>query len=209
MGYYMSSVKKYQYIQKGLTTKTNSTLKLAITTSFSVIILFLFLFIINGNELTTINQLHQTYGKYTASIPKEKEKDYTELYNDPLVKDYYEFYEKNVVEDNIEYQIYSSDREILDFINIELVEGNYPQSDNEIALERKYLYFLGIKDNEMLGAKLKLNAQEYVVSGIIVEHGVESGDFENNKYTCLLNSHQFSANTIFLQISDTRQYEEV
>lgn len=205
----MRNYKKYNYIQKGLTQQCNSTKSIACTTVLAVVILFLLLFIINGNETATIQQLYNTYGKYTAQIPKLEGRDYSELYKDSRLESYHEINIQSVEEDGAVYNVYSSDENILSYLNLDLLEGEYPQQPNEIAVERKFLYRMGIQEQEALGKKIKFNDDIYTIKGIVIAYEADFGNYVEDGYTCIINDSNIFPNKILLQIKDIRSYEQI
>ena len=203
----MKWYQKYSFIQKALTQNGNSTKKIALTTIFSVSIIFLVLFVLNGNEMTSIEQLYQTYGTYTVTIPKDDNTDYEGLYNDNCLKNYWEIGKDEYEENGNSIIKYNADENFIKYSNVSLIEGKYPEKSNEIAVERRFLFSLGVKSEEMIGKKISCQNKEYLVTGIVIQYSAFDELDEQNPYIYVTNDKTISPNTVMLQLRDIRNYE--
>lgn len=198
---------KIKIIQKGLSKKQNSTLLIRCTIAFMMIITSLFLFLINGNEILLVEKMYDEFGRYTFCFPIN-DLDYSLISEDNRVKDYLEISSESIQEDDMILNVYSAEPRILDFINADIIEGNFPNSDNEIAVERGLLYRYGIGEKDAIGKTIVIEQREYVVSGIVFVNKNEGIENDKTEFKILKTKTNNAGNEILVQLKDIRNYKE-
>ena len=197
---------KISIIKKSLSKKSNSTSLICWSIAFMVTITSMLLFLINGNEMLSLESQYDKYGKYTFSFPSSDE-DYLNVVADDMIRDFLPVVEETV-EDEYILNKYSSDYRILDFINAKIIEGQFPQKKNEVAVEGSFLYRCGIGENDALGKKITINQHEYIVSGIIYANNEGFEVADDNEYTILKQNFDNNHNIILTQLWDVSHYKQ-
>lgn len=62
---------------------------------------------------------------------------------------------------------YYINTDFFDFSNVKLSEGKFPEKENEIMCEKKYLYKKGLEFSSDSITKIEYNGKEYIVSGVV------------------------------------------
>ena len=72
--------------------------------------------------------------------------------------------QENFTED--EYLI-ACDNEFTEITDCKLVKGKFPESSNEVLCNINYLFQLGYEYKEMIGAKITVDENDYIVTGLV------------------------------------------
>lgn len=124
------------------------------------------------------NEFANNFGKENAiiSIHNEDEKAIQKLVDDGVVSDYGTAHLLGAIYKKSEEQfceIAKLDSKAKEYMNLKIIEGSYPKSENEIAIEKSQLYRLGI--NASVGDKINLN--------YMVQNGEELSKAVSKTYT--------------------------
>ena len=85
---------------------------------------------------------------------------------------------KKAVSEPFEIQMVWADDAYLSMMGRELIQGSYPQKENEIAMDSHTLLNLGVE--EKLGSQVILDGESFVLSGILTEMPVRLGELMGN-----------------------------
>ena len=61
--------------------------------------------------------------------------------------------------------VISCEKNYLELMGIKILDGKFPDKKDEVMCNIDYLYGLGYSYDEMIGAKIKINNEEFIVAG--------------------------------------------
>ena len=182
----------------------------------SISIITTILFFMKTNETSSLEESFDTYGKYTVRIEEDDLASYYEkLAEEPKVKDSFTCYKKEFAIDENNYTHLFADSKIIDFTSISLVDGSFPTKDNEILIERNYLFHMGISKDEMVGSKVVLpiddkgNVKEFIVKGVIVENTAIISGYVNDSLIVVFPENDLEPNQLLIQVTNLLDYKEI
>ena len=116
---------------------------------------------IGGEYLKKIAK--ESYGEYHYSIGYLDKETANKIKNDKTLYKVAQTQE-NFTED--EYLI-ACDNEFTEITDCKLVKGKFPESSNEVLCNINYLFQLGYEYKEMIGAKITVDENDYIVTGLV------------------------------------------
>lgn len=162
----------------------------------SLTVIQVFFYYSLGNNINIKTNNEKTYGKYDISVITDNEEDINDIIQLDGITDFEEF-SINLIQDaydNNVSMVKASER-YCDFYGYEIYMGSFPHESYEILCEPWYLYKLGYNENQMLGAHLLIDNQEYIVSGLISSNG-----YKNYTVPTILTVSNVTANGVILCI---------
>lgn len=181
--------------------------------SITVFLLVSSLSVIKANETITVRNLLETYGNFSVSSEDENALSQKEqLAADPRIESVLPigFFQAQLGKDHFQI-IYASDQ-VSDFYNFKLVDGTFPKNENEVAIEKSYLFQQGLSESEMLGATISVPSsdgteEQAIVTGVLQVNKSISGFLDE---IVILRSNQESMYTrLLIQIKDLEHYKSV
>ena len=209
------NIRKIFFIVKHFYKSRKNVMRIISATMISVFLIMVTLLIIKTNESAILNELFDTYGKYTVSIDEEALPRFNEIQEDSKVKDFITFFQSEYKIDEFIYTNYYAKPEIIEFKNIKLVDGHLPKYDNEIAVERNYLFNLGLTEEEMIGSIISFPTSEngkeeqLLVTGIIMLNEAVQGRYEENSVTAIFSERDVQPNQLLIQVISINDYMEI
>ncbi|HCW04366.1 MAG TPA: hypothetical protein DGK91_07480 [Clostridium sp.] len=211
----MTNMKKVCFLFKLYLKSKKDAVRVSILSMLSFCLVTVALVIIKTNEVAILQQQLEIYGKHTVSIGEEAYTSYNQVTKDLKVKDSLAISLDIFKKDKYEYTLYHADRRILEFENIKLIEGKFPTKDNEVIIQRNYLFHLGIKEENMIGSAITLpldskdSVKQFVVTGIIVKNTAHQGEYINNAVTAVFAPSDEAPNLLYLELYDIENYTEI
>lgn len=176
---------------------------------FSLLISLLLAFISFLNTYSQISYKMRCsdmlYGDYTNSVVGYSE-DYDlflkKLSESSKTEYIYPFYciESRNGLDETEISIYCVDENFWKHTEYELIEGKYPSSESEIVCERAYLYHLGYTREQMIGAEISLQGNNYKVCGIYTRNLLY---VDNLPKHIVFTAHNGQSNSFIFKVKDS------
>ncbi len=167
--------------------------------------------IIKINESIIMDNCYETYGTYSVIIREASVVDKIDkLKSDANIKSVYAINYQGYEYGDKYYNIYNGGEEILTYKGIELIEGTYPKNESEIAVERSYLYEMGIESNDMLGSKISIpdengdKKSEYLVTAIVKFSSAIVG--ENTEVSVITNKSDKKNNSVYFELKSIENY---
>lgn len=136
---------------------------------------------IGGEYLKKIAK--ESYGEYHYSIGYLDKEIADKIKNDKTLYKVAQTQE-NFTED--EYLI-ACDNEFTEITDCKLVKGKFPESSNEVLCNINYLFQLGYEYKEMIGAKITVDENDYIVTGLVEMQSLI--DSEYNGRLVVFNMH--------------------
>lgn len=201
--------KKIYYLIRGVLNSFNSIiLTLIIIVSCSAI-LFLYNINIYSGKINEINDVKDTYGNYHFKVNSDSDVlNYIETR--VKVDNLYSSQEYSKLINGQEYLFINITKEWLESSEYKLVQGRIPDNENEVVVEKWYLYMCGYSQDEMIGAQITIpnpftgDDEKKTVTGLVAE--ISSGNISN--YDCgtilcgeVLNKGNMSE-TLYVRLSD-------
>lgn len=109
------------------------------------------------------NNAEKNYGTYKYAII---DKDYDTVLN---IKNDKKVYEAAICQETMsdEEFIISCEKNYLKLLGIKILDGKFPDNEDEVMCNIDYLYGLGYSYDEMIGARIKVNNEELKVTGLV------------------------------------------
>ena len=211
----MKNLKKNAFMLKLYSNRKKDLFRIFVLGVISICLITTTLIFIKTNEAATLDELFDMYGKYTVSIEGDYFSTYEKIAADKNVNDSIAIYNNAFFKDHVEYTYYYGDEKSLDFININLVDGSFPVNDNEILIERNFLFNLGISETEMIGSTIVLpldnkdNTGEFTVTGIITKNSIQQGEEPYNSFIVVFPINNVQPNKLLVQLTDMADFENI
>ena len=129
------------------------------------------------------------YGTYQFGIDNLNRETAEKVSDHKLLSDSTICYAQALTLEGLQAECLYVNENYLKMAGITLVKGNFPTNEQEILCEQWFLNDLGLQENDMLGAKIRLSGTDYRVSGIIIDH--QSEDIIDCPYTTVLFSIKY------------------
>lgn len=169
------------------------------------------------SKADAINSTYEIYGKYHLEVYDVSDIAINNMQMSSLVKDYLSINQQIHSYNEYDFRIVYSNEKYVDFTNVKLVQGKFPENANEVLTEKWFLFQLGLDENNMIGSKIVLPdfteesevKKEYVVSGLITENTVfESYGRKNDPILIFAYHESLKENSILLQFHDVNNYKK-
>lgn len=131
------------------------------------------------NETNQFNQLQNikdTYGTYSYVMTNLSSEEVEIVKSDEHTLQCATYVSMMNAVNNEDFSFMSVDSDFFEYSNYEILKGNFPKSKDEVLVPKWYLFQLGIKSEDMVGAKIELidpktNRMELkIVSGLVGCH---------------------------------------
>lgn len=129
------------------------------------------------------------YGTYQFGIDNLNRETAEKVSDHKLLSDSTICYAQALTLEGLQAECLYVNENYLKMAGITLLKGNFPTNEQEILCEQWFLNDLGLQENDMLGAKIRLSGTDYRVSGIIIDH--QSEDIIDCPYTTVLFSIKY------------------
>lgn len=129
------------------------------------------------------------YGTYQFGIDNLNRETAEKVSDHKLLSDSTICYAQDLTLEGLQAECLYVNENYLKMAGITLLKGNFPTNEQEILCEQWFLNGLGLQENDMLGAKIRLSGTDYRVSGIIIDH--QSEDIIDCPYTTVLFSIKY------------------
>lgn len=139
----------------------------------------------------------EQYGLYKYQIYEQSYDLVNKIKNDPLV--YEAAYSQSYLTE--EEYVLSCEEGYLELLGIDVIKGKFPVNKNEIMCNVSYLYSLGYKYDEMIGATVNINDIDYIVTGLVAYGALDEFEFTgriivyNIKFKDLSLKYEIAVNT--------------
>ena len=139
----------------------------------------------------------EQYGLYKYQIYEQSYDLVNKIKNDPLV--YEAAYSQSYLTE--EEYVLSCEEGYLKLLGIDVIKGKFPVNENEIMCNVSYLYSLGYKYDEMIGATVNINDTNYIVTGLVAYGALDEFEFTgriivyNIKFKDLSLKYEIAVNT--------------
>lgn len=128
------------------------------------------------NNYEDIQNIMNTYGKYAYRFSNLEYEEVKILQEDKHTVQFSLFTSSYVELNNETFSVLTVNNEFFEYSNYEIIEGYFPKNSDEILVPKWYLFQLGIKNEDMVGAKIKIKNPETqqmefkTVSGLVICH---------------------------------------
>lgn len=146
-----------------------------------------------------IYENNSKYGVYEGGFYNIDESTMKQLICENQIENYHIYQEESLTKNNIQLTLYNSTQEIMNFINVELVEGKFPQNNTEILCEAWYLIQEGYILEQAIGQQIKIDDMEYIISGYVKTYNL----YEGIHHTVCIANNIKKPNAILFQTSQS------
>ncbi len=163
--------------------------------------------------------IKQDYGKYVYRFVGLNENELELIKNDEYADSFFIIKENDVEIDNEIFSYLSVSEDFFDYTNYCIIDGKFPQKEDEVMVPKWYLFHLGISVENMIGSEIELKNpdtdkfEKKRISGIVVRNDnneiasdLDTGMFVifNEKYV----NYQDGFYNIYVETSNFYQLEE-
>jgi hypothetical protein len=155
-----------------------------------------------------VNSVDRRFGKSVLSVESDDAGRLLDAANENMVQDSIlcraEYYDDGV---NRYFEEYYATEDILAMTALTLVNGRFPEEENEIAVSEYYLLEKGIAARDMIGSRVNLvrEDKEYIVTGVLRDE-VASGGSSVLEFR-VVHPPIKENNTVFLEVKNKREIE--
>lgn len=147
---------KYILLTKSLLKYRKYFITVFITCLISIILVSTFLILMHTSKADAINSTYEIYGKYHLEVYDVSDIAINNMQMSSLVKDYLSINQQIHSYNEYDFRIVYSNEKYVDFTNVKLVQGKFPENANEVLTEKWFLFQLGLDENNMIGSKIVL-----------------------------------------------------
>jgi len=137
-------------------------------------------------------------GRYDLYIVYASDEDIEKHRKDDICLFNYKYLEDDIF-------LIKSKPDYLDFSEYQLIEGKFPENSSEIICEPWFLMQKGLTDSEMIGSCIKIDNNNYTVSGLIED---TSYTIDDDPTAMMITNGSAAPNAFMLCLGDSASEEE-
>lgn len=149
-------------------------LLISILTLIMALVLSIQIFSYYGNWENNVFKVEEHYGSFQFGLSDLSEQQKESIISKLPIEEHATYYEDIVQIDNKHYANLYTEPNYVKLSNVELIQGDFPLSQEEVLCENWFLMQNGYSAEDCIGKKIFINNKEYIISGVIADHWAQS-----------------------------------